>query len=282
MKPALLLTIAALVAALGQADVSRSNNGHGVMFKHVAPHDLARDELLARSIACEDMLCLERELDDKLIHSAVRPITRIVTPKKQVDEEDKAEKSCCAETPCYFNQCMNTCNHWQVHGGATPCGGPCGYNSYIVGGNGGYSGGGFKDGSVSGGDDDSIFSPPAYTVAPPANSMAPPVYSGGPPTYTAGNEEGEAQERKFGRYAQTVRKKVLRLTRSCKRKRRSDAIDCMQKNLDSVLERQAAGCCLEDSKYFCMCRNTCFHWQHSPHTAPKGLILGPDPRLAST
>lgn len=132
MKTAVLLSIAALAVAQSRADAVQSHTGNGYPFEYAPPHALARDELLARAIACDDILCLERELDDKLIHNAVRPFLIVRrTTKRNEEPETQVRSSCCTEFPCYYSQCADTCNYWQRNGGISPCvNGPCGSRSF--------------------------------------------------------------------------------------------------------------------------------------------------------
>lgn len=360
MKSAFLLTIAALGAALNRADALRNPKGNEIAFADAGPHSLARDELLARAIACEDMLCLERELDDKLIHSAVRPFMIIRNAKKEKEDQGAgARSSCCPQTPCYLEQCKNTCNYWQNNGGLTPCGdSPCGYNSFTAptepgstdtqtcykpgersqgadgyeqvsykpccdgrapvdkigqwgkfcpdeysgddGGNGGDGG----DGGDNGNGSSECYGPgmrsmgdegyPAVEYKPCCDGrtavkrasewgMFCPAASGGEETSAGGTGYGEdeAQEGTPERYAQAVRTSVLQLTRSCARMQDAETVECMQRELDSVLARASQDgtsdfsgnqCCLVDDNYYCLCRNTCYYWQNNRFAAPEGLL----------
>lgn len=66
-KSAALLSIAALATVQNRAVAASFPIGNRIELEQVVPPALARDELLTRAISCENMQCLERELDDELI-----------------------------------------------------------------------------------------------------------------------------------------------------------------------------------------------------------------------
>lgn len=249
-KPVVLLSIAALASVLNRASAVGIPKGNGIAAAQAAPHALARAELLARAIACEDMPCLERKLDEKLIYSAVRPFMIIMSSKKRNKNDEKSGnlRHCWTETPCYYRDCAQTCSWWQAGngGGVRPCHGTCG-RSKAVGqiersddGDGGHVGGGVEDGSAGGVDD-------AHTSSPPAST-------------------DNAQEDTSERYMKDVRARLLQLTRSCARIKKTEAIKCMQSELDAILARAFVdnkSCPIHDKYYYCQCKNTCCYWQRT-------------------
>lgn len=111
-KPALLLVATVLATVFHASEAALVDTEAGDTSGQAEPHDLARAVLLERAMACEDELCLERELDEEAVAQAVRAAeVKIATSSRGI----------CCFTDCYYRHCKSTCNWWAVNGRVPGC-----------------------------------------------------------------------------------------------------------------------------------------------------------------
>lgn len=243
-KRAAALLVAVLAASLNKAGAASVGPGSDITRAHAEPHVLAREKLVMRAMACEDELCLERELHEKLIVQAVRTV--------KIDSTIRKAAMCC-ETGCYYQQCFHTCMWWlrsSYWRAPECCYGSCGISRFLVSDN--RAEADLRD-SGDGGVDT-------------AGEML------------VSRKEGKNDELQEAMMSatdlKTVRMSLSDLTRGCAGMKEMEERICMRKGLDIVLVNlsrkarfsEAYGGCQDcprkDHTFYCMCKNTCRSWMN--------------------